>query len=145
MCVSAPRLLRRPYAEGDKELIVVTILVAADGSFKVPTVDSRTSLKEALSMLGAVRWAPRCAMLRCPAVGRMELANSRGPGHSCYNSVPPFLLCPRREDDLLAVEVLWTPEEEVRETHSGTACIGCQNRRAACTWRLPHLPCRPPA
>ncbi|KAI7844132.1 hypothetical protein COHA_002267 [Chlorella ohadii] len=59
------------YAQGDKELIVVTILVAADGSFKVPTIDSRTSLKQALSMLGAVR-----------------------------------------ADDLLAVEVLWTPEEE---------------------------------
>ena len=46
---------RGAYAQGDKELIVVTILVAADGSFKVPTVDSRTSLKQALSMLGAVR------------------------------------------------------------------------------------------
>ncbi|PRW56501.1 hypothetical protein C2E21_4515 [Chlorella sorokiniana] len=59
------------YAQGDKELIVVTILVAADGSFKMPTVDSRTSLNQALSLLGAVR-----------------------------------------ADDLLAVEVLWTPEEE---------------------------------
>lgn len=46
---------RGAYAAGDKELIVVTILVAADGSFKMPTVDSRTSLKEALSLLGAVR------------------------------------------------------------------------------------------
>ena len=34
---------------------MITILVAADGSFKMPTIDSRTSLKEALSMLGAVR------------------------------------------------------------------------------------------
>lgn len=62
---------KKPYKEGQKELIVVTLLVAADGSFKVPTVDSRTSLKQALSMMGAVR-----------------------------------------ADDLLAVEVLWTPEEE---------------------------------
>lgn len=51
----SPLLHRGAYAAGDKELIVVTILVAADGSFKMPTVDSRTSLKEALSLLGAVR------------------------------------------------------------------------------------------
>jgi hypothetical protein len=50
----------------------VTLIVAADGSFKLPQVDSRTSLKQALAMMGAVR-----------------------------------------ADDLLAVEVLWTPEEEV--------------------------------
>lgn len=61
----------KPYSEGDKELIVVTLLVAADGGFKLPQVTSRVELKEALSILGAVR-----------------------------------------EDDVLAVEVLWTPEEE---------------------------------
>lgn len=52
---------------------MVTIIVAADGGFKLPQVDSRNSLKQALAMLGAIR-----------------------------------------ADDLLAVEVLWTPEEEVR-------------------------------
>jgi uncharacterized membrane protein len=63
---------RRAYsATADKELIVVTIIVAADGGFKLPQVDSRGSLKQALAMLGAIR-----------------------------------------ADDLLAVEVLWTPEEE---------------------------------
>ncbi|KAL4443492.1 hypothetical protein ABPG75_011229 [Micractinium tetrahymenae] len=61
----------KPYAVGDKELIVVTLLVAADGGFKLPQVTSRQELKEALSILGVVR-----------------------------------------ADDLLAVEVLWTPEEE---------------------------------
>lgn len=50
----------------------MTLIVAADGSFKLPQVDSRTTLKQALAMMGAVR-----------------------------------------ADDLLAVEVLWTPEEEV--------------------------------
>lgn len=63
---------KKPAAgDGSKELIVVTLIVAADGSFKLPQVDSRTSLKQALAMMGAVR-----------------------------------------ADDLLAVEVLWTPEEE---------------------------------
>ncbi|PSC72417.1 hypothetical protein C2E20_4242 [Micractinium conductrix] len=61
----------KPYKEGDQELIVVTLLVAADGGFKLPQVTSRGELKQALAMLGAVR-----------------------------------------ADDLLAVEVLWTPEEE---------------------------------
>lgn len=62
---------KKPYETGDKELIVVTLLVAADGGFKLPQINSRASLNEALSMMGAVR-----------------------------------------ADDLLAVEVLWTPEEE---------------------------------
>ncbi|KAL4858563.1 hypothetical protein ACK3TF_001518 [Chlorella vulgaris] len=63
---------KKPAAgDGNKELIVVTLIVAADGSFKLPQVDSRTTLKQALAMMGAVR-----------------------------------------ADDLLAVEVLWTPEEE---------------------------------
>ena len=46
----------RGYKDGDKELIVVTIIVAADGSFKLPQVDNRTSLRDALSILGSVRW-----------------------------------------------------------------------------------------
>jgi uncharacterized membrane protein len=40
---------------GQKELIVVTLLVAADGGFKLPSIDSRSSLKQALSMMGSVR------------------------------------------------------------------------------------------
>ena len=36
---------------------MVTIIVAADGSFKLPQVDGRTSLRDALSILGSVRWA----------------------------------------------------------------------------------------
>lgn len=62
---------KKGYKDGDKELIVVTVIVAADGSFKLPQVDGRTSLRDALSILGSVR-----------------------------------------AEDLLAVEVLWTPEEE---------------------------------
>eukprot|EP00887_Chlorella_sp_A99_P006111 scaffold22.g6111.t1 len=56
---------------GEREFIVVTLLVAAEGSLKLPRVTSRTELTAALAKLGAVR-----------------------------------------EGDLLAVEVLWTPEEE---------------------------------
>lgn len=51
-----PPTRRRPYATGDKELIVVTLLVAADGGFKLPQVTSRREMQEALSILGAVRW-----------------------------------------------------------------------------------------
>lgn len=39
---------------GDEELIVVTVLVAARGRFKLPAVRSGAELKEALSVLGAV-------------------------------------------------------------------------------------------
>lgn len=53
------------------ELIVVTLLVAAEGRMKLPRVTSRTELKEALTTLGGVR-----------------------------------------AKDVLAVEVLWTPEAE---------------------------------
>lgn len=53
------------------ELLVVTILVAAEGRLKLPKVASRQELVDALTTLGAVR-----------------------------------------ADDVLAVEVLWTPEEE---------------------------------
>ncbi len=52
---------------GLKELIVVTILVAAEGSFRLPKITSRTELKTALSRIGSlvpedilaveVRWA----------------------------------------------------------------------------------------
>lgn len=40
---------------GPQELIVVTILVAAEGTFKLPKITSRAELKTALSRLGAVR------------------------------------------------------------------------------------------
>lgn len=60
-----------PAEAGPQELIVVTILVAAEGAFKLPKITSRADLKKALARLG---------------------------------SVPV--------DDILAVEVLWTPEEE---------------------------------
>lgn len=59
--------LNRPISE----LIVVTILVAADGRFKLPKVTDRSSLVDALTTLGGI-----------PA------------------------------SSVLAVEVLWTPEEE---------------------------------
>jgi uncharacterized membrane protein len=69
-------LKRRPAGDGGLgapvgELIVVTILVAAEGRVKLPRVASRGELKEALAALGGLRAA-----------------------------------------DVLAVEVLWTPEEE---------------------------------
>ena len=72
----------RPYKEGQKELIVVTLLVAADGSFKMPTVDSRTSLKQALSMMGAVRWAAGEAecVRGCGVCVVEESARRGGPG-----------------------------------------------------------------
>lgn len=66
---------------------MVTIIVAADGGFKLPQVDSRGSLKQALAMLGAIR-----------------------------------------ADDLLAVEVLWTPEEEVRPCACRAPCRCCTGR-----------------
>jgi uncharacterized membrane protein len=53
------------------ELIVVTILVAAEGRVRLPKVTSRNQLRDALSTLGSI-----------PA------------------------------EDVYAVEVLWTPEEE---------------------------------
>lgn len=53
------------------ELIVVTILVAADGDLKVPSINSQESLRTALNRLGSLR-----------------------------------------SDQVLAVEVLWTPQEE---------------------------------
>ena len=59
------------YGSRISELIVVTILVAVDGRMKLPKVNSRSSLNDALSTLGSI-----------PA------------------------------EDVLAVEVLWTPEEE---------------------------------
>jgi uncharacterized membrane protein len=61
----------RDYGAPVSELIVVTILVAAEGRVRLPKVNSKESLIEALATLGAV-----------PA------------------------------SDILAVEVLWTPEEE---------------------------------
>lgn len=61
----------RDYGAPVSELIVVTILVAADGRVRLPKVNSKESLIESLATLGAV-----------PA------------------------------SDILAVEVLWTPEEE---------------------------------
>ncbi|GAB4823858.1 hypothetical protein N2152v2_010904 [Parachlorella kessleri] len=64
-------LRRRPVAPGPQELIVVTVLVAAEGSFKLPKITSRSELRAALAKLGALR-----------------------------------------AEDIMAVEVLWTPEEE---------------------------------
>jgi len=63
--------LKKSVATPVSELIVVTILLAAEGRLKLPRVTSRAELKEALTTLGSV-----------PA------------------------------EDVLAVEVLWTPEEE---------------------------------
>ena len=63
--------LQKDLAAPVSELIVVTIVVAAEGKFKLPKVSGRKDLIEALTTLGAV-----------PA------------------------------SEVLAVEVLWTPEEE---------------------------------
>jgi len=41
-------------AEGLNEYIVVTLLVAADGNLKMPKVNSRKDLQDALTRLGAV-------------------------------------------------------------------------------------------
>lgn len=68
---SSSSLGRRKSGSGVGELIVVTILVAAEGRIKLPKVTSRMQLRDALSTLGSL-----------PA------------------------------EDILAVEVLWTPEEE---------------------------------
>lgn len=68
---SSSSLSRSGSRAGVGELIVVTILVAAEGRIKLPKVTSRMQLREALSTLGSL-----------PA------------------------------EDILAVEVLWTPEEE---------------------------------
>jgi uncharacterized membrane protein len=57
--------------DGSRELIVVTVLVAAEGRVRLPKVTSGGELKNALATLGSI-----------PA------------------------------DDIYAVEVLWTPEEE---------------------------------
>lgn len=59
------------YSGSVSELIVVTILVAAEGRVRLPKVNSRLQLRDALSTLGSI-----------PA------------------------------EDIYAVEVLWTPEEE---------------------------------
>ena len=90
---------------------MVTLLVAADGSFKMPQVDSRGALREALTTLGAVR-----------------------------------------RDDLLAVEVLWTPEEEVSSVGAGGAGWGrrqvWKGERHAGVERMgaaPRPPTHPPA
>lgn len=40
---------------GPKELIVVTILVAAEGGFKLPKITSRSELKAVLGKLGSLR------------------------------------------------------------------------------------------
>lgn len=63
-------LKRRP-AGGNSELIVVTLLVAVEGTLKLPKVTSREELKTALNRLGAVR-----------------------------------------SDQVMACEVLWTPQDE---------------------------------
>lgn len=59
------------YNGGMSDLMVVTIIVAAEASVKLPKVRSRDELKEALNKLGALR-----------------------------------------SDQVMAVEVLWTPEDE---------------------------------
>ena len=45
----------RHGSSGVQELIVVTILLAAKGSLKVPSIQSQAELREALNKLGAVR------------------------------------------------------------------------------------------
>ena len=62
---------QQQYSGSVSELIVVTILVAAEGRVRLPKVNSRVQLRDALSTLGSI-----------PA------------------------------EDIYAVEVLWTPEEE---------------------------------
>ena len=47
--------MRRHSSSGVQELIVVTILLAARGSLKIPTIQSQGELREALNKLGAVR------------------------------------------------------------------------------------------
>ena len=44
----------RQVVPGDEELIVVTVLVASKGRFKLPAVRNGAELREALSILGAV-------------------------------------------------------------------------------------------
>ena len=138
----------------------MTILVAADGSFKMPTVDSRMSLKEALSLLGAVRCAaPRRAALAAELRRRAcweqppgavlfawaERAVSGGGGactaHPCTD-IPRCASRCCRADDLLAVEVLWTPEEEVRGLLPSAALL-CWNDGTAAVIVLP--PAAPPS
>lgn len=58
-------------ADVSNELIVVTILVAAEGDLKIPKITSREELNTALNRLGGVR-----------------------------------------EDQVMAVEVLWVPQDE---------------------------------
>lgn len=84
-------------------------------------VDSRTSLRDALSLLGAVR----CAQQAVGTSGNCGWCDVRrwcwweGGGEGPQALADPrhaavATAAPCRADDLLAVEVLWTPEEEVR-------------------------------
>ena len=103
--------VRRGYSAqpGDKELIVVTILVAADGAFRLPKVTSRVELKEALTLVSRGGGAGLVELRRCHTRARAALP----PTHSPHPPTrPPLQLGSVRADDLLAVEVLWTPEEE---------------------------------
>ena len=50
----AARPRRSPLGGGPQELIVVTILVAAEGAFRLPKITSRGELKAALAKLGSI-------------------------------------------------------------------------------------------
>ena len=52
----------RSSSDGVQELIVVTILLAAKGSLRVPAITNAVELKDALNKLGAVR----SDQVRCP-------------------------------------------------------------------------------
>lgn len=45
----------RSRADSMSELIVVTLIVAADGGVKIPKIQSREDLTQALNKLGALR------------------------------------------------------------------------------------------
>jgi len=98
----------RPYAAGDKELIVVTLLVAADGGFKLPQASVASRGAPVLPLTGLL-----CQLLRelccagCPAqalwpthsaqlsVGQSTLPHWAHPAHAhSQPSCPATLIGP---------------------------------------------------
>ena len=73
------------------EYIVVTILVAADGSIKLPQISSLDDLKTALKRLGGVRARPAHACIRA-CISPCEPVRVCAPPRSAPKAV---LLSPR--------------------------------------------------
>ena len=98
------------------ELIVVTLVVAAEGGVKVPKITSREELTQALNKLGALRSEQVCTWpldlllmfadnSYCFTFALYHSWSHRFSGNSDFDTNFGLL-------QILAVEVMWTPQDE---------------------------------